>query len=67
MPEGTVILEWRLRAGTIVRMEVEWPGHGECMISYPHDEAEFDKIHWPLLGFQRIARAQCDDTFQMAA
>jgi len=43
--EGTIILEWQDVAKKIItRIEVETPGHGEVMISYPDRETEFFPI-----------------------
>lgn len=47
--DGNLMLEWQYPTGEIERIEIEQPGTGELMRTFPgkaNIEAEFRTIHW---------------------
>ena len=46
LSEGTIIIEWRLPASVIVRIEIDGIGEGERMATYPDRPSEFSRLDW---------------------
>ena len=61
LSDGNIMLEWRLPQEVIVRFEIEGPGRGEFMTTYPDGQkATFQEYHWADTdgtGFQKISHA----------
>ena len=47
LSDGNVMIEWSYPDGVMVRFEIESPGRGEFMATFPDDrKAEFSGYHW---------------------
>jgi hypothetical protein len=46
LPDGNIILEWQHEDKRIERIEIEGPGYGQLMISFPNAPAQFSDYIW---------------------
>lgn len=47
LSDGNIMIEWRFSSGVIVRFEVESPGRGEFMATFPDGrKTQFWDYHW---------------------
>jgi hypothetical protein len=62
--EGNIMIDWRSAEGVVVRFEVESPGRGEFMTTFPDGrKTQFQDYHWEAdPAFQYLPRDEPERT-----